>query len=118
MPEGYTTVFRKFPLDCDPPLTRGALSACSVRFPVDQLLSRDKARARTFGSDGATVSTFTAMGADSGDDELNIYSDEDDGKDGDLTDGPFESHVTLRLSLRKRLQDHLGFIPFSQYSSP
>lgn len=81
MPNGGKTVLRKCSLDADVPFPHKALSACTVPFDVNQLLSLDEECSRISGSEVASGLTSDAMGGDWCDEELTLCPDEDDGGD-------------------------------------
>lgn len=70
MSDGHMTVSRERLLVGDVFLAHRALLACSVCFVVDQLLSMDEVRARTFGPEVALGLASDAMGGNSRDDQL------------------------------------------------
>lgn len=68
---------------------------------VDQLLSKDEARARIFGPDADLGSASGAISDDPHENEHMPYPDEDDGDDWDFADGPVDPHVEVRASHRQ-----------------
>lgn len=101
MSENQTTVLPSRPLDGDVPFVCRALLAGSVRFPVDQLLSKDGARTRVLSPNCTHVSVSDAMGCDMLDNELTPYPENDNSDDWDFANVPVDPHIDICASLRR-----------------
>lgn len=78
MPEGRATSSPRGVLDGHGPIVGRVLPARAARFALGRLLSMDKARVMVFGSVGVPDPASRAAGSDMREDELALYSDDDD----------------------------------------
>lgn len=86
--QGRKTVSLRCALEGDVTLAHREFTARVVSFAVDQLCSKDEARARIFAPNVAPGLAFDATGGDARDDEPMRCRDDDDGDDWDFADVP------------------------------